>query len=80
MSISARPPFSIRIARASAIVLFLASFVGGCARVAPYERGRLAHPTMAPGDFSSPGREHIYAIQEAATGGSAEASSGCGCN
>ena len=60
--------------------LFLAS-AAACTHVAPYERGRLAHPTM--GDdamFESAASEHVYAVHEGATGGGAIGSSGCGCN
>ena len=53
---------------------------GGCANVAAYERGRLAHPTMAAEDGASAARDHVYAIQEGASGGTMGASSGCGCN
>ena len=52
----------------------------GCAEVAVYERGRLAHPTMKPDEGASAGREHVYAIHEGAMGGHVGASSGCGCN
>jgi len=52
----------------------------GCANVAAYERGKLAHPTMAPSDGTSVAREHVYAIQEGAMGGTIGAASGCGCN
>ncbi len=52
----------------------------GCAHVAAYERGKLAHPTMEPSDGSSVAREHVYAIHEGAMGGTIGAASGCGCN
>ncbi|MFO0552171.1 MAG: DUF4266 domain-containing protein [Polyangiaceae bacterium] len=52
----------------------------GCTAVAPYERGKLAHPTMAAGSLSTMGEEHLHAISEGATGGSAGTGSGCGCN
>jgi hypothetical protein len=52
----------------------------GCAQVAPYERGKLAHPTMAAGDIAGAGEEHLRAITEGAIGGSTGAGSGCGCN
>ena len=52
----------------------------GCAQVAPYERAKLAHPTMAASDGSGPGEEHLRAITEGAIGGSTGAGSGCGCN
>ena len=51
----------------------------GCTHVAPYERGKLAHPTMT-GDDTSPAAEHVYAVHEGATGGSSIGGAGCGCN
>ena len=62
------------------VALIFASSLSACANVAAYERGKLAHPTMAPSDATSVAREHVYAIQEGAMGGSVGASSGCGCN
>ena len=52
----------------------------GCTTVAPYERAKLAHPTMAANDMAGPGEEHLRAVTEGAVGGSAGAGSGCGCN
>lgn len=52
----------------------------GCAQVMPYERAKLAHPTMTAVDLVGPGVMHLRAINEGATGGSAGAGSGCGCN
>lgn len=54
--------------------------MSGCAQLKPYERGRLAHPTMLLGDMSRPGAAHVYAIREGAVGGGAGAEGGCGCN
>jgi hypothetical protein len=51
-----------------------------CARIAPYERGHLAHPTMTTSDIASPSEQHVRAVQEGATGGAAAAGGGCGCN
>ena len=64
------------------LVLFLgiAAAASGCTAVAPYERGKLAHPTMTAVDLASEGAMHLRAINEGATGGSAGAGSGCGCN
>ncbi len=62
------------------LCLLVAAASSGCANVAAYERGKLAHPTMAPSDAISPAREHVYAIQEGAMGGTVGAASGCGCN
>ena len=68
----------------SFLICALALMFGGglpaCANVAAYERGKLAHPTMVPSDAASPAREHVYAIQEGAMGGSLGVASGCGCN
>lgn len=52
----------------------------GCGTVAPYERGKLAHPTMAAGDMAGFGESHLRAISEGAIGGSGGTGSGCGCN
>ena len=52
----------------------------GCATVAPYERGKLAHPTRVAGDMTGFGEAHVRAIHEGATGGSGGTGSGCGCN
>lgn len=52
----------------------------GCTPVAPYERGKLAHPTMAASDMTGFGEAHLRAISEGATGGSGGTGSGCGCN
>jgi hypothetical protein len=58
----------------------LSAVATGCAPVAPYERGKLAHPTMTAGALSTMGEEHLHAISEGATGGSGGTGSGCGCN
>jgi hypothetical protein len=52
----------------------------GCSRVAAYERGRLAHPSMSARQRMGAGQAHLYAIREGARGGSLGAGSGCGCN
>lgn len=52
----------------------------GCATVAPYERQKLAHPTMTAADTTGFGEAHLRAISEGATGGSGGTGSGCGCN
>jgi hypothetical protein len=63
-----------------AALLGILAFASGCAPVAPYERGKLAHPTMSAGSLSTMGEEHLRAISEGATGGSGGTGSGCGCN
>src|SRR4051794_13965054 len=54
-------------------------FATGCGRVAPYERAKLAHPTMT-GDMTGFAEAHIRSINEGAVGGSGGSGSGCGCN
>jgi hypothetical protein len=54
--------------------------LAGCARLAPWERGRLAHSTMLLTDRARVGEAHVYAIQEGAVGGGSAAEGGCGCN
>ena len=51
-----------------------------CSHVAPYERGALAHPTMAASGLDGPAASHVLAVHEGATGGGSVAESGCGCN
>ncbi len=69
-------------ARAAIVLALLcvAVFAGGCARVNPWDHGRLAHPTMTPGNLTSAGEAHLRAISEGAVGGSGGVGSGCGCN
>ena len=70
---------------ASRLIVLVVMAVGlsaatGCGTVAPYERGKLAHPTMAAADMTGFGESHLRAINEGATGGSGGTGSGCGCN
>lgn len=64
----------LRIALATA-----ALSLGACQHVSPYQRARLAHPTMVD-DFSSPAAAHMVAIHEGAVGGGSAGEAGCGCN
>jgi hypothetical protein len=66
--------------RALLLGLAAAALSGACARVAPYQRGKLAHPTMLLGDLAGPGEAHVYAIHEGAVGGASVVEGGCGCN
>lgn len=50
-----------------------------CTHVAPYDRGRLAHPMMTS-ELQTAASGHVTAVQEGATGGGSVAESGCGCN
>jgi hypothetical protein len=61
-----------------ALALSLAGATG-CRHVSPYQRARLAHPTMVE-DFGSPGAQHMVAIHEGAVGGGGAGEAGCGCN
>jgi len=58
----------------------LAVGAAGCTHVAPYQRGRLAHPTMTTNDLAGPSESHMHTVQEGAAGGGTAAESGCGCN
>jgi hypothetical protein len=60
--------------------LSLALALAGCAGAAPYERGKLAHPTMTTDDLAGSSEGHVRAVQEGATGGSIGVGGGCGCN
>ncbi len=60
--------------------MVVALTVCGCAGVAPYDRGRLAEPSMSPSDLAQPSEEHMRAVQEGALGGGFAAGGGCGCN
>jgi hypothetical protein len=64
--------------RAAWAVLLVA--VAGCAHVAPYERGTLAHPTMTVDDVASAMDEHVRAVSEGPAGGLGGGGGGCGCN
>jgi len=71
------------LARATTTIVILAMLSAAglaCTHVAPYQRGRLAHPTMTPDEQVNPAVAHVNSVQEGATGGAAGAESGCGCN
>lgn len=73
----------ISSSRALRLVVALAALAStACAHqhVAPYQRTRLAHPTMVTAGMSSIMDSHVRAIQEGAMGGEGGGSSGCGCN
>jgi hypothetical protein len=58
----------------------LALSTAACSHVAPYERGKLAHPMMTADDLEGPAAAHVLAVHEGATGGGSLSESGCGCN
>jgi hypothetical protein len=70
---------SVMGSRAVFRVALLAALTVGCTHVAPYERGRLAHPMMT-GDLEGPAAAHVYDVHEGAMGGGSPTAGGCGCN
>lgn len=63
-----------------AVLAALALATVACTHVAPYERGKLAHPMMTAEDLEGPAASHVLAVHEGATGGGSLSESGCGCN
>lgn len=63
-----------------ALIALIALSLTACSHVRPWERGKLAHPTMTGSVVPGPAEEHVYGVQEGAVGGSASGESGCGCN
>jgi hypothetical protein len=78
---SLRKPLAL-VLRASLVLAFVSAGAAltGCKTVAPYERAKLAHPTMAATDEVGFGEAHLRALSEGATGGGSGNGSGCGCN
>jgi hypothetical protein len=64
------------------LAVVAAALVTGCTHVAPYERARLAHPSMQAraGNLEGPAAGHVHGVHEGASGGGSVAESGCGCN
>ncbi|EYF02831.1 DUF4266 domain-containing protein [Chondromyces apiculatus] len=75
-------PRAFPLGRVLALNALLAGLLAlsACTHVVPYDRARLAHPTMAIGPSAGPGESHMQAVHEGATGGAVGAESGCGCN
>jgi hypothetical protein len=71
--------FVVRVV-AFVVLLALAVSLAACTHVRPWERGKLAHPTMVGPNLPGVAEEHVYSVQEGAVGGGASAESGCGCN
>lgn len=71
---------TVRILGVVAAASMACASMTGCANVAPYERGALAHPSMSPEDMSTGLDEHVRAVSEGATGGFGGGGGGCGCN
>ncbi len=62
------------------VLLALVAGSWGCVKVAPYERGQLAHPTMAVSDMSVGLDGHVRGVSEGSSGGLSGGGGGCGCN
>lgn len=62
------------------MLVVAATILGGCVKVAPYERGMLAHPTMTPDEIAIGLDGHVRAVSEGAAGGLGGGGGGCGCN
>jgi hypothetical protein len=72
-------------ARAIAVMLaglWLASGLAACAPVAPWRRGRLAHPAMSdtPDPAGAAFEGHLRGAREAALDPASAGGGGCGCN
>lgn len=71
-----------RRATRAALLVLLALAAGGCATVRPYQRERLADPSMS---FQAEAREHArksksFESREGSSGGTGGAGGGCACN
>jgi Domain of unknown function (DUF4266) len=60
--------------------ILVALTMANCVKVAPYERGTLAHPTMTTEDLSFGIDGHVRGVSEGAAGGLSGGGGGCGCN
>jgi len=71
-----------RMRMAIALAAMAAAAAGGCAPVAPYQRGYLARPDMALEESAGTAKalEKTFAAKEAASGGGSVGGGGCGCN
>jgi hypothetical protein len=74
-------PRAIAVLASVTWALGLASLAcaAGCTHVAPYDRGRLAQPSMTA-ELESVASAHVHAVHEGAAGGGSVSESGCGCN
>ncbi len=67
--------------KASTLVLIAVALAStACVKVAPYERGMLAHPTMTADDMANGLENHVRGVSEGAAGGLGGGGGGCGCN
>ncbi|CAH9017702.1 DUF4266 domain-containing protein [Candidatus Nitrosacidococcus sp. I8] len=63
------------------LLLLLISEISGCSQVAPWERGNLAQPHMAPSTqpLQDSWKQQVTSGREAAAGGGSTTGGGCGC-
>jgi len=73
------PRSATHTARMGALGLLMLFALSGCTHVAPYDRARLAYPSMTD-SYESAMSGHVRAVHEGASGGGSVAESGCGCN
>lgn len=64
------------------LAIALALVLSGCATVAPWQRGRLAHPAMqqTPEPERASFDAHVAGARESALDPEAAGGGGCGCN
>lgn len=62
------------------VTLLSGCYAAACAPVRAWEKQKLAHPTMTPGEISNGLDGHVRAVSEGATGGLSGGGGGCGCN
>lgn len=70
----------MRFAALASVSLTFVLALAGCAHVPAYDRGKIAHPSMATEDVAGVGDAHVRAVQEGAVGGGFGIGGGCGCN
>lgn len=63
-----------------ALLVVLGALATACTHVPPYERAKLAHPTMSSEEISYGLDGHVRAVSEGAAGGLGGGGGGCGCN
>ena len=64
----------------SVLMLVASILTSGCVKVAPYQRGTLAHPSMTTDDIAIGVDGHVRGVSEGAAGGLGGGGGGCGCN
>ena len=72
----------MNIKKTGALALCLASLLGGCATVQPWERGITARQSMqwVRHPHIAAAKDHINFSKEASAGGRDFSGGGCGCN